>query len=301
MTSRKPQKKNAGDSTTPAARVRENQRRSRARKREYVASLEERLRRCQAEGAERNEMIQAAARKVAAENRALRELLREKGVDENEITARVEVYIQDSGEPTFPSCSNMSANCCCTGFSTSSPSSCPPSSSCGAASASTSSIRQQETSPPPSLEVGLNLTDDSLLSSLVSLPPMISTIMPSGFVQPTSDAAQHIDPLSLVEGSIFASAPASTNPTPLCPCEADSYLYPEAEDSHTSTPCTIAYQLLQAVGLQPNREVDEIIINIELWGAFRAAPLLSFEGCRVENNALVHILTKVLSGSLHLS
>ena len=250
-------------------------------------------------GLQKNEKIQAAARKVAAENRALRELLREKGVDEDEIATRVGGDTQDPRTPTSLSCSNPSANCCCTRFSTSSPSSCPPSSSCGAASASTSSLRP--TDPPSSLEVGSNLTDDSLLSALVSLSPIIPAVMPSSLVQPTSDAAQHSDILSLVEGASLFSAPAPNVITPPCPCEADSFLYPEAEDSHTSTPCTIAYQLLQAVGLQPNREVDEIIINIELWGAFRAAPLFSFEGCRVENNALVHVLTKVLSGSLHVS
>ncbi|KAL1704409.1 hypothetical protein EV121DRAFT_291373 [Schizophyllum commune] len=249
-------------------------------------------------GLQKNEKIQAAARKVAAENRALRELLREKGVDEDEIATRVGGDTQDPRTPTSPSCSNPSANCCCTGFSTSSPPSCPPS-SCGEGSASTSSLRL--TSPPSSLEVGSNLTDDSLLSALVSLSPIIPAVMPPSLVQPTSDAAQHSDILSLVEGASLFSAPAPNVTTPPCPCEADSFLYPEAEDSYTSTPCTLAYQLLQAVGLQAHREVDEVMINLELWGAFRAAPLFSFEGCRVENNALVHVLTKVLSGSLHLS
>ncbi|KAK9334025.1 hypothetical protein V1520DRAFT_783 [Lipomyces starkeyi] len=64
------------------ARIRENQRRSRARKREYVADLETKIRSCQEEGLQLNIQIQRTARRVVDENRKLRELLSKVGVDE---------------------------------------------------------------------------------------------------------------------------------------------------------------------------------------------------------------------------
>ncbi|KAK9377154.1 uncharacterized protein V1513DRAFT_456581 [Lipomyces chichibuensis] len=64
------------------ARIRENQRRSRARKREYVADLETKIRSCQEEGLQLNIQIQRTARRVVEENRKLRELLSKVGVDE---------------------------------------------------------------------------------------------------------------------------------------------------------------------------------------------------------------------------
>ncbi|KAF3480680.1 uncharacterized protein GIQ15_06027 [Arthroderma uncinatum] len=57
-----------------ALRIRENKRRSRARQKEYNAGLEERLRQLQKEGIQATVEVQAAARKVAEENRHLREL-----------------------------------------------------------------------------------------------------------------------------------------------------------------------------------------------------------------------------------
>ncbi|KAK9369038.1 hypothetical protein V1509DRAFT_620933 [Lipomyces kononenkoae] len=69
------------------ARIRENQRRSRARKREYVAELETKVRSCQAEGLQLNIQIQRTARRVVEENRKLRELLSKVGVDESVIDA----------------------------------------------------------------------------------------------------------------------------------------------------------------------------------------------------------------------
>ncbi|KAF2227142.1 hypothetical protein BDZ85DRAFT_59057 [Elsinoe ampelina] len=67
-------------------RTRENQRRSRARRREYIAGLEAKYRRYEAMGAEASVEIQQAARKVLEENRRLRSIIQEYGlkVEENE-------------------------------------------------------------------------------------------------------------------------------------------------------------------------------------------------------------------------
>ncbi|KAF7521921.1 hypothetical protein G7054_g12304 [Neopestalotiopsis clavispora] len=66
-------------------RIRENQRRSRARRKEYLQELEQRIRAYEQQGVEASTEIQQAARKVADENRKLRALLIQQGVDENSI------------------------------------------------------------------------------------------------------------------------------------------------------------------------------------------------------------------------
>lgn len=72
---------------TQLARIRDNQRRSRARRKEYLQELETKLRNCEQLGVEASTEIQAAARRVLDENKRLRALLKEKGVSEVEIDA----------------------------------------------------------------------------------------------------------------------------------------------------------------------------------------------------------------------
>lgn len=67
------------------ARIRDNQRRSRARRREYVQELEQRLRVYELQGVEASTEVQMAARSVAEENRQLRELLNRHGVSDDHI------------------------------------------------------------------------------------------------------------------------------------------------------------------------------------------------------------------------
>ncbi|KAI1143036.1 hypothetical protein F5Y05DRAFT_408489 [Hypoxylon sp. FL0543] len=69
------------------ARVRDNQRRSRARRREYVAELEARLRKFERHGAEINHAIQQVARKVAEDNKKLRALLKRLGYNSERISS----------------------------------------------------------------------------------------------------------------------------------------------------------------------------------------------------------------------
>jgi hypothetical protein len=68
-----------------AIRLRENQRRSRLRKKEYLTSLETRVRECESLGVAATVEVQKAARRVVWENSRLRELLRVKGVGEDEV------------------------------------------------------------------------------------------------------------------------------------------------------------------------------------------------------------------------
>ncbi|KAF1821778.1 uncharacterized protein K489DRAFT_299098, partial [Dissoconium aciculare CBS 342.82] len=62
------------------ARIRDNQRRSRARRKEYLQDLEVRFRNCEQLGVEASAEIQAAARRVVDENKRLRMLLKQRGL-----------------------------------------------------------------------------------------------------------------------------------------------------------------------------------------------------------------------------
>ncbi|KAM0252229.1 hypothetical protein ACHAP5_001214 [Fusarium lateritium] len=78
--------------STPAqkanlARIRDNQRRSRARRREYLQELEQRLRVYELQGVEASSEVQHAARRVAEENRQLRGLLNRHGIGDDYISS----------------------------------------------------------------------------------------------------------------------------------------------------------------------------------------------------------------------
>ncbi|KAK9451519.1 uncharacterized protein V1518DRAFT_408758 [Limtongia smithiae] len=89
-------KTESANSAETLARIRENQRRSRARKREYVSDLETKIHMCQEEGLQLNVQIQRTARRVVEENRKLRELLAQMGVNE----WMVEDWLKSSTELT---------------------------------------------------------------------------------------------------------------------------------------------------------------------------------------------------------
>ncbi|OAA72348.1 hypothetical protein ISF_01421 [Cordyceps fumosorosea ARSEF 2679] len=73
-------------STNPAAeRIRENQRRSRARRKEFVEAMQRRLDEYEKQGVEATLQMQQAARTVAIENSRLRLLLARRGVTDHEV------------------------------------------------------------------------------------------------------------------------------------------------------------------------------------------------------------------------
>lgn len=86
---------NKGDATS-SARIRENQRRSRARRKEYVQHLEQKLRSYETLGVTATKEVQEAGRKVAAENMLLRSLLMLHGVTGEEI----EEYLESRRQTT---------------------------------------------------------------------------------------------------------------------------------------------------------------------------------------------------------
>lgn len=93
---------------TTSVRVRENQRRSRARRKEYIEGLEDRLQKFERHGVQATIEVQSAARKVAKENNLLRSLLNLRGVSNSEI----ETYLwhnegeDDTTTPVAVKCAN---------------------------------------------------------------------------------------------------------------------------------------------------------------------------------------------------
>nr|POF16278.1 hypothetical protein CFP56_23796 [Quercus suber] len=84
------------------ARIRDNQRRSRARRKEYLQELETRYRACEQTGVEASAEIQAAARRVVDENKKLRQLLTQTGMSDADIDSMLgeESYLDDSTHST---------------------------------------------------------------------------------------------------------------------------------------------------------------------------------------------------------
>jgi hypothetical protein len=80
--------------TASVLRIRENQRRSRNRRKELIEELQGRLNEYERRGVEATQDMQRAARKVAQENTRLRSLLARHGVSHEE----VEVYLRSSEE-----------------------------------------------------------------------------------------------------------------------------------------------------------------------------------------------------------
>ncbi|KAJ5065038.1 hypothetical protein J3E74DRAFT_259339 [Bipolaris maydis] len=89
------------------ARIRDNQRRSRARRKEYLQELETKLRTYEQIGIEASSEIQSAARTVLEENRKLKAILRDQGMSEQEVSAVLE-NTPDQHSKQVPAASRLS-------------------------------------------------------------------------------------------------------------------------------------------------------------------------------------------------
>ncbi|KAF2028412.1 hypothetical protein EK21DRAFT_113907 [Setomelanomma holmii] len=76
---------NKGSDMLTSARIRENQRRSRNKRRELIEDLQQRVRDYELKGVEATQDMQRAARRVAQENLGLRSMLAQRGVTQEEV------------------------------------------------------------------------------------------------------------------------------------------------------------------------------------------------------------------------
>ncbi|KAG5930201.1 hypothetical protein E4U53_002283 [Claviceps sorghi] len=91
------------------ARIRDNQRRSRARRREYLQDLEQKVRACELQGIEATAEVQMAARRVADENVKLRELLHKHGATDDYIARYLQGNADDEGDSSHAQGRNVGA------------------------------------------------------------------------------------------------------------------------------------------------------------------------------------------------
>ncbi|KAF3169460.1 hypothetical protein EYR41_007678 [Orbilia oligospora] len=92
MSNKETSESNKMDQKANAIRIRNNQRRSRAKHKELVNSLQQRLREYEAQSIQASAEMQRAARKVALENKRLRMLLQQKGVSSAEVDRYVSSF-----------------------------------------------------------------------------------------------------------------------------------------------------------------------------------------------------------------
>ncbi|KAJ5100158.1 hypothetical protein N7532_007159 [Penicillium argentinense] len=83
-----------------SVRIRDNQRRSRARRKEYIQDLEQRLQKFQTKGIHATREVQEAGRKVAVENSLLRSLLILHGVSDQRVQEYLRAHTADMSLPT---------------------------------------------------------------------------------------------------------------------------------------------------------------------------------------------------------
>lgn len=158
-------------------RIRDNQRRSRARRKEYLQELEVKYRSCEQLGVQASAEIQQAAKRVLDENRRLRALLHQKGVSDAEIDSFV--------EPDLSSSESLD-----TMLNTRRP--CKPQSACGTKASSSSSNTCSSSTKNPVQQVPIAIP-------LPSAPPQqfrVEAVAPVTHFSPSNpaNAASAFDP-----------------------------------------------------------------------------------------------------------
>jgi len=90
-----------GNDTPTATRIRENQRRSRNRRKELIDDLQKRVQEYEQQGVRATQEVQKAARRVSEENTGLRDLLFRHGVSQGEIEEHLRSF-RTPGSTCFP-------------------------------------------------------------------------------------------------------------------------------------------------------------------------------------------------------
>ncbi|OJJ47627.1 hypothetical protein ASPZODRAFT_131173 [Penicilliopsis zonata CBS 506.65] len=254
------------------ARVRDNQRKSRARKQEYVRELEQKVAACNEDARLKDVQHRIAVQALEGENRRLRQLIAYLGVH----PAAVEEYVRTSDNPVANKKVAIPAAA----------SRCDAGSSCESSSASACKTQQQQQQqqldpclqsevPTGRLEQGvqLNSTRDSTNGS--------TSDMMSPNTRQTS--------ISEVSGT----PPMTVTPDEeICGCcndpLDDTWPSVEAGDLNT-TLCSVAGELLRQYNI---KGMDVCEIREKLWAGFRKGTIPG-QGCRVENQLLFQVLDEM--------
>lgn len=270
-----------------ADRARENQRRSRARKREYIASLEERLRRYHEAGVKANIGLQEAAQRVLNENRDLRKLLNELGLRDQDIQAKLEMLRRtDGGAP----CAELARSKSCA---------CAVDSSKPESADSFEGLLTDEVETGTSSLHGAGYPDQT---GAIPAPPDadflwdLASETNSSCTAPSPPALlphKYTTPLSEMDLCCSLFLPRATAPSGI---DGDPFLPQSVPDKSLSTPCTVAYTVLTTLNARIHQQQDMLLITLELLNGLRDAPEGDPEGCRVDNDVLIPVMGKLLAG-----
>ncbi|KAH8692822.1 hypothetical protein BGW36DRAFT_362370 [Talaromyces proteolyticus] len=263
------------------ARVRENQRRSRARKQQYIEELEQKVAACNAKAQQADIDHRISLQKLELENTNLRALLNRAGFD----SAYVETYLGQCSNPA------TSAKVAIPALKKSS--SCQQSPSPSATLPSAINTPEQCLPSPSSTGGSDNSCTSKSKCGSGCAPRSNSNIMP---IIPTVPSEPSIPSAVTVEAPEMTAA-VNTQAVRLppiasiCDCGPRSAEYwPDDENSLNTTVCHIAEDMISRYNIQG---VDINLIKQRLWSGFRN----SRDGCRVQNNVLFEVLDE-LSGNI---
>ncbi|KAK0129215.1 hypothetical protein ONS95_001150 [Cadophora gregata] len=263
-------KSDSASATANLIRVRNNQRRSRARRREYVAELERKLKECEVEGVPTCSIVpEDTIRRLQEENRKLRELLRQVGIEQ--IT--VEQYLTNHDDNNPRETVGIVVN--------------ELVASAGLQIPSWTSDVVEADSLQAAAATLPEYIDELLVDTFLNLPDDSFSDPDLGRLLDTAQEGPVSDPIMLPSHSPSALCTAPSSSTP---ADAPSFFCPESSLPVTSqcdtetTLCSDAYEMLR----QHNKKgVDMIEIGIRLWNGFTKG---DERGCKVENKLLFSVL-----------
>lgn len=263
------------------ARVRENQRKSRARRQEYIRELEQKLTVCKDEARQRDIEHRLAVQRLELENRKLKHLLVCLGVqppivDEYLRSADHPASTQKVAIPALPrpdvAVAPVAPKSDENPFN--SKSSCGGRSSCGQSTSNSCSPAVSATTIAPK-QLDVPLTPEAM-----------------GYPSGSSCGSSDIAPTSAQHASTRGT-PDSTQQHEddlVCGCgEETSGPWPSTDDVLNTTLCSIAADLIRQYNTQG---VDMALIRQKLRVGFRKG-LGSGDGCRVQNQTLFEILDEI--------
>lgn len=278
--------------------MRENQRRSRARKQEYTQELEQKLAQHEAAATQNDIQQRITIQRAQAENEKLRQLLYSLGAQ----PATVNAYLLQNDDPSVSQKVAIPRRM----ESQSQESSCPPK------KFQSKQLQQDEQDevPKPQNTCQASREDDSQITIIQQAPsdgdlaentrPESVDYQPSIII--TSPPLSSAEPATMHDDDP-PSQPAkreewtprlSPGVVPDCDCnDKDAESWPESESRFGTTLCAIAGELIQQYN---TLGVDVADIKKRLWAGFQKEMSIG-EGCRVQNQLLFEVLNEI-SGNL---
>jgi hypothetical protein len=277
-----------GESSSAAAkskqeRIRDNQRKSRARRQEYLADLEHRLRESHALCREAD-LQKTAFTELQTENSSLRRLLTLAGVQPDVIDTflRQNGATDQQGSETSSSLRQLKPKLPTPSPQPSPPSQCPSNDSrCASAQSFTRNQTQAYDSNPVASNGQISYSEPDIYAPrTTSMDQLIHT----------SAASLQGEINWFFEPSAAQPQPTAENPPPFC---CDSFLIPTngplLEGDRDAVLCSVARDLIYQFNIPP-REMDAIRLKLATGFSRPSAP---GGGCRVNNQLLFQVLNEI--------